>query len=71
MRNIGFKVGCLVQILYLIGYLGLSTFAVINILSWFGKVVPLWADIVIGFFSGTLAIPIWIIGAVLRACGVF
>jgi hypothetical protein len=65
------KIGCLFQILYLIGYISLSTYAAISILSWFDKVVPTWANILIGLFSGPLSITIWIIGSILRVCGVF
>jgi hypothetical protein len=71
MRNVGFKIGCLIQIIYVVLYFALSTHAVIKILSWFGQSVPLWADIVIGFIGGALAVPIWIIGSILRFCGVF
>jgi hypothetical protein len=71
VKNISLKIGCSIQIIYVIIYFTLSTYAVIKILSWFGKTIPLWADILIGFFGGVLTVPIWVIGSILRFCGVF
>jgi hypothetical protein len=40
-------------------------------LSWFGKDIPIIADIIIGLFVGEVSIPVAIIGWILKICGVF
>jgi hypothetical protein len=63
------------------GCVGITAIMIINamiggwavdmILSWFGKSLPFCADMVIGLFTGELAIPIAIVGNILRFFGVF
>lgn len=48
----------------------LGAWSIIEILSWFGKTIPLVASIVIGLIAGEISIPIAIIGWILRICGV-
>ena len=63
---------------YLIAFLIVITinitvgaWSVIEILSWFGKSIPIWADVLIGLFLGEVSIPIAIVGYLLRIFGVF
>ena len=48
----------------------LGAWSIIEILSWFGKTIPLVASVVIGLIAGKISIPIAIIGWILRICGV-
>ena len=48
----------------------LGAWSIIEILSWFGKTIPLVASIIIGLIAGEISIPIAIIGWILRICGV-
>lgn len=48
-----------------------GTWSVSEILSWFGKTIPTWADFIIGLFVGQFSIPIAVIGKILKACGIF
>lgn len=48
-----------------------GAWSVIEILSWFGKSIPLLANVVIGLFVGEFSIPVAIIGYILKVCGVF
>lgn len=48
-----------------------GAWSVIEILSWFGKSIPLWANALIGLFVGEFSIPVAIIGWILKICGVF
>jgi len=48
-----------------------GAWSVIEILSWFGKSIPIWADVLIGLFLGEVSIPIAIVGYLLRIFGVF
>jgi len=63
---------------YLIAFLIVITinitvgaWSVIEILSWFGKSIPIWADVLIGLFLGEISIPVAIVGYLLRLFGVF
>ena len=49
----------------------LGAWSIIEILSWFGKTIPLVASVVIGLIAGEISIPIAIIGWILRICGIF
>lgn len=49
----------------------LGAWSVYEILSWFGKSVPLLANIIIGLFTGEFSIPIAIIGYILKCFGIF
>lgn len=71
MKN-GIQYGCFFWILFIIAInLTVGAWSVIEILSWFGKSVPLVGSIVIGLFAGELSIPVAVVGWILRACGVF
>lgn len=65
------KVSIVLSILLGIGYITLGTWSSIQILSWFGKSIPLLGNLIIGFFTGTITIPIAIVGMILRMFGVF
>lgn len=42
-----------------------------EILSWFGKSIPLIGSAIIGLFAGEISIPVAIIGWILKICGIF
>lgn len=69
----GFRnsVGCIGIIGILLINLVIGTWSVIEILSWFGKSIPLLANMIIGLFVGEVSIPIAIVGWVLKISGVF
>lgn len=63
--------GCLTIIIILIINAILGAWAVAEILSWFGKDIPLIGDILLGMVAGEIAFPIAIVGWLLRIFGVF
>jgi hypothetical protein len=63
--------GCFTVIVILLINLSIGAWSISEILSWFGKSIPLIASVIIGLFAGEISIPIAIIGWVLRICGVF
>jgi len=63
--------GCLVYIFIWSIYVAISTCCVTIILSWFDVTMPLIARIGIGVIGGEFAIPIAIIGSILKCFGVF
>ncbi|MFR5561919.1 MAG: hypothetical protein ACLTKR_00140 [Clostridium sp.] len=63
--------GCFTVIVILLINLSIGAWSISEILSWFGKSIPLIASVIIGLFAGEISIPIAIIGWVLRVCGVF
>ena len=63
--------GCFTVIVILLINLSIGVWSISEILSWFGKSIPLIASVIIGLFAGEISIPIAIIGWVLRICGVF
>lgn len=65
------KLGCFIVLFFFILNITVGTWSVIEILSWFGKTIPIWGSILIGLFVGEFSIPIAIIGWILRMCGVF
>ncbi|WP_125154384.1 hypothetical protein [Clostridium rectalis] len=65
------KIGCLIFMIVLIINITIGAWSIIEILSWFGKSIPLWSSILLGLFTGEFLIPIAIIGKILRICGVF
>lgn len=65
------KGGCLTSIVVIIINLFVGGWSVIEILSWFGKTIPFWYNVLIGLFVAEFSIPIAIIGWILRICGVF
>ena len=69
--DVGVGLGCLVPIVIVILNITIGAWSVGEILSWFGKDIPIVADAVIGLFAGEISIPVAIIGAILKSCGVF
>lgn len=65
----GTAYGCGIFIILFNLFVG--TWSVDNILSWFGKDIPLIADLLIGLFVAEISVPVAIVGEILRACGVF
>lgn len=63
--------GCFTVIVILLINLSIGAWSISEILSWFGKSIPLIASVIIGLFAGEISIPIAIIGWVLKICGVF
>ncbi|WP_297995472.1 hypothetical protein [uncultured Clostridium sp.] len=49
----------------------IGAWSISEILSWFGKSIPIMASIIIGLFAGEISIPIAIVGWVLKICGIF
>lgn len=65
------KTGCGIYLFILALNLTVGAWSVIEILSWFGKSIPLIANVIIGLFVGEFSIPVAIIGYILKVCGVF
>lgn len=65
------KLGCFIIIAILALNITVGAWSVGEILFWFGKNIPLWADILIGLFVGQFSIPIAVVGWLLKLCGVF
>lgn len=63
--------GCFTVIVILLINLSIGAWSISEILSWFGKSIPLIVSVIIGLFAGEISIPIAIIGWVLKICGVF
>ncbi len=63
--------GCGTVILVFILNLAIGGWSVGEILSWFGKDIPTFFDVLIGIFAGEISIPVAIIGRILIMCGVF
>ena len=63
--------GCLTVIIILLINLSIGAWSVIEILSWFGKSIPLWGNALIGLFTAEFSVPIAIVGWILRILGVF
>lgn len=63
--------GCFAGIVILLINISIGAWSVSEILSWFGKSIPLIASIIIGLFAGEISIPIAIIGWILKICGIF
>lgn len=51
--------------------IALGSWSVSVILGWFGKDIPILAEILIGLLIGTITIPVSIAGIILKAFGVF
>jgi hypothetical protein len=68
---LGDKSGCFVWIIIFILNITVGAWSVIEILSWFGKSIPLIGSIAIGLFAGEISIPVAIVGYILRISGVF
>lgn len=65
------NIGCLGILLVLAINLSIGAWSVIEILSWFGKSIPLLGNIIIGLFVAEISIPVAIVGTILKAFGVF
>jgi hypothetical protein len=65
------KTGIGAYIFILLLNISVGAWSVIEILSWFGKSIPLIANVIIGLFVGEFSIPVAIIGYILKVCGVF
>ena len=70
-KTSGEGIGCFTLIAILLINLIAGAWSVIEILSWFGKSIPLWGSAVIGLFAGEVSIPVAIVGWILRLCGIF
>ena len=68
MKN---KVGCLFALVILTINATIGAWSIIQILSWFGKSIPMIANIILGLFVGEISIPIAIVGYILKICGIF
>lgn len=66
-KNLGFGT----MMLILLINLSAGAWSIIEILSWFGKSIPLIGSIIIGLFAGEISIPIAIAGWILRMFGAF
>lgn len=69
--NVSTGCGCFTYLLVLIFNLAAGGWSVWEILSWFGKTIPVWGNVLIGLFTAELSVPVAVIGWVLKACGVF
>ncbi len=65
------KLGGMLIFLVVILNITVGAWSVNQILSWFGKNIPMWADAVIGLFVGEFSIPVAIVGWILKLCGIF
>ena len=65
------KIGCFLIGLVLAINITVGAWSIIEILSWFGKEIPLIANAAIGLFVGEVSIPVAIVGWILKICGVF
>ena len=51
--------------------ISIGAWSISEILSWFGKSIPLIGSAIIGLFAGEISIPVAIIGWILKICGIF
>lgn len=65
------KIGCFTAIVIFLINLSIGAWSIIEVLSWFGKSIPLWGSIIIGLFAGEISIPVAIAGWILRLFGIF
>jgi hypothetical protein len=65
------KIGCLAQIIIILLNATVGAWSVVEILSWFGKSIPLIGNVIIGLFAGEISIPVAIVGYILKVFGVF
>jgi len=63
--------GCFSYILLILFNVVVGGWSVVEILSWMGKTIPIWADGLIGLVVGELSVPVAIVGWILKICGVF
>lgn len=62
---------CLAYIIIFAINITIGAWSIIQILSWFGKTIPLLGSIIIDLFAGEVSIPIAIVGCILKAFKVF
>lgn len=67
----GNVLGCGCYVLILAFNLVTGGWGVAQILTWRGKDIPFFWDMVIGFFTAEITTPIAVVGWILRMCGVF
>lgn len=60
----------LITLIAFVLYIAASAVSTIEILSWFGKSIPMWGNVIIGLFAGDLVIPVAVVGHILRMFGV-
>ena len=65
------KIGFIGLIMIMLINLTIGARSVIEILSWFGKSIPMVGNVAIGLFLGEFSIPLAIVGKILKVCGVF
>ena len=65
------KVGFIGFIVILLINLSIGAWSIYEILSWFGKSIPMIANVIIGLFVAEFSIPVAVVGWILKACGVF
>jgi hypothetical protein len=71
MRKHTSSMGCLPIIIILVINITIGAWSVGEILSWFGKDIPLIGDGLIGLVVGEVSIPIAIAGWLLKLFGIF
>ncbi len=67
--SVGFQCSCLALVVAFNALLG--GWSVETILAWFGKSIPFGWDMVIGFFTAEISVPVAVVGAILKHFGVF
>lgn len=63
--------GCFPIILLLLFNVLVGAWSVSEILSWFGKSISFFADMLIGLFVAEFSVPVAIVGYILKVFGVF
>lgn len=63
--------GCTSCVVLFLLNITFGTMAISTILSWFGINIPFLGDLLLGFVAGEIAIPIAIVGFILKLFGVF
>jgi hypothetical protein len=64
------RLGCLIIILAFVFNTVVGGWSVDEILSWFGKDIPVWGNAIIGIFAGEITVPVAIIGKILIWFGI-
>lgn len=67
----GDSIGCFGVIIVILINATLGAWSMIEILSWFGKSIPMFANLIIGLFVAEISVPVSIGGYLLRLFGVF
>lgn len=61
----------MLSFLVVIVHVAISTWSIIEILSWFGKQINIILALIVGVFLGGFTIPVAVVGWILKLCGVF